>query len=355
MGAAAFVLSDIASTPYALVCIAALLPALMYYVTLFKMVDLDSVKHKLLGLPPEDIPSLKTALTGSHKLIIPVAVLLAFLLIAKTTPMLAAIYSMGILAACGFLDRKDRLTPRRFLEGFVEGSRSMPQVVAACAASGIITGMFALTGLGLKLSDFIMHLGDSSVILSLALSMLICLVLGMGLPTTAAYIISATAVAPALVKIGVPVLAAHLFILYFASISSITPPVAVASYAAAGIAEENALKVSLSAVKLGVAGFALPFTFALNPDYLHFGFDLLTLFTWVSAFAVCYSAAIVLQGYVEQKITIAERVLYCAVIVTAIQSSYAISLAGWILFAVLFVSRRFWKKRNTLSAVSETV
>jgi TRAP-type uncharacterized transport system fused permease subunit len=161
----------------------------------------------------------------------------------------------------------------------------------------------------------------------------------MGLPTTAAYIICATALAPALIKIGIAPLPAHLFLLYFSSISAITPPVAVASYAAASIAEENALKVGLTAVKLGIAGFALPFTFVLNTDYLHMGFDVLTLFTWISSFTVCYSAAIAIQGYVEQKITIIERLLYCAVIVMAIQTNYYLSFSGWVLFAVLFFGR----------------
>ena len=137
-----------------------------------------------------------------------------------------------------------------------------------------------------------------------------------------------------------------MFILYFASISAITPPVAVASYAAASLAEENALKVGLTAVKIGIAGFVLPFVFILNTDYLHVGFDLLTLFTWISAFTVCYSAAIIIQGYVEQKITIIERILYCLVILLAIQTSFLSSVIGWTLFAVLFVGRTIQAKKG---------
>jgi TRAP transporter 4TM/12TM fusion protein len=350
MGAAAFVLSDITGTPYATVCLAALLPAMMYYLTVFKMVDLESVKHGLTGLREEEMPKLKDALNGSVKLFIPLIILLVLLLAVGMTPMMAAIYSMGATVVCGFLDSKDRLTLKKLLEGFAGGVKALPQVVAACACSGIVVGMFALTGLGLKFSDFIMQLGSSSMIISLILSMLICTVLGMGLPTTAAYIICATAIAPALVKIGIPPLAAHLFLLYFSSISAITPPVAVASYAAASVAEENALKVGLTAVKLGIAGFALPFTFILNPDYLHTGFDILTLFTWVSAFTVCYSVAIAIQGYVEQKITVIERLLYCAVVVMAIQTNYYLSFSGWVLFAFLFLGRYIQAKRKETPA-----
>ena len=346
MGAAAFVLADISGTPYGTVCLAALLPALMYYLTLFKMVDLESVKYGLQGVSEDELPNLKESVARGFKLFIPLAILLFLLLVIQTTPMLAAIYSMAAIVICGLLDKHDRLTFKGIIDGFVEGSKSLPSVVAACACAGIVTGMFALTGLGLKFSDFIVSMGGNSVILSLLLSMIVCVILGMGLPTTASYIICATAIAPALVKVGVMPLAAHLFLLYFACISAITPPVAVASYAAAGIAEENPMKVGFTAVKLGIAGFVLPFVFTLNTDYLHMGFDLITLFTWVSAFVVCYAAACAIQGYVEQKITVFERIGYLVVICTAIQSGFIISLIGWALFAILYGGRLMQHKKQ---------
>ncbi|MDR1952091.1 MAG: TRAP transporter fused permease subunit [Elusimicrobiota bacterium] len=351
MGAAAFVLSDIAGVPYAIVCLAALLPALMYYVTLFKMVDLESVKYNLKGLPPEDIPQLKTELKRSFKLSVPLGVLLFTLLVLKMTPMMSVIYSLLALTVCGIIAKDNRLSISKFLQGFQMAGRTLPQVVAACACSGIVTAMFAITGLGLKFSNFIVQLGGNSILLSLILAMLICIILGMGLPTTAAYIICATAIAPALVKIGIAPLPAHLFLLYFASISAITPPVAVASYAAAGIAGENAMKIGLTAVKLGIAGFALPFTFVLNSDYLHFGFDFLTLSTWLSSFTICYSAAIIIQGYTEQKITTFEQLLYAIVIITAIHSSYILSAAGWILFALLFWGGKYIRSKTSAAHI----
>ncbi|WP_283124467.1 TRAP transporter fused permease subunit [Angelakisella massiliensis] len=346
MGAAAFVLADISGTPYGTVCLSALLPALMYYLTLFKMVDLESVKYGLQGVPEEELPNLKESVAKGFKLFIPLAILLFLLLVVQTTPMLAAIYAMIAIVICGLLDKHERLTFKGIIDGFVEGGKSLPSVVAACACAGIVTGMFALTGLGLKFSDFIVSMGGSSIILSLLLSMIVCVILGMGLPTTASYIICATAIAPALVKIGVMPLAAHMFLLYFACISAITPPVAVASYAAAGLAEENPMKVGFTAVKLGIAGFVLPFVFTLNTDYLHMSFDVLTLFTWVSAFVVCYAAACAIQGYVEQKITIFERIGYVVVVCTAIQSSFIISLVGWALFAALYGGRVMQHKKQ---------
>lgn len=337
MGAAAFVLADIAETPYRTVCLAAFLPAVMYYITLFKIVDLEAVKQqmKIIG-GGADKKTLKEVMKKAFKLFIPLAVLLFLLLVMMTTPMIAAIWAMAAIIICGLLDRDDPLTIKGIINGFVESTRSMPQVVAACACAGIVTGMFALTGLGLKFSDFIVSLGGNSIFISLVLSMVICVILGMGLPTTASYIICATAIAPALVALGIPKLSAHLFLLYFASISAITPPVAVASYAAASVADENAVKVGVTAVKLGIAGFVLPFVFTLNPDYLHMGFDITTLATWVSAVVVCLSAAIMIQGYIERKVSLPLRLLCLVIIVLAIRSDLLSSFIGWVLFAGMY-------------------
>lgn len=335
MGAAAFVLADIAETPYRTVCLAAFLPAVMYYTTLFKIVDLESVKQQMEAASGER-KTIKQISRKAFKLVVPLAVLLFLLLVMMTTPMVAAIWSTFAIIVCGVLDREKPLTFRDILNGFAESTQSMPQVVAACACAGIVTGMFALTGLGLKFSDFIVSLGGTSIFISLLLSMLICVILGMGLPTTASYIICATAIAPALVALGIPKLSAHLFLLYFASISAITPPVAVASYAAASLANENAVKVGLTAVKLGAAGFVLPFVFTLNPDYLHFKLDILTVSTWVSAAVVCYSAAIMIQGYIEEKVSPLIRLLCLVIIGLAIRSDLISSVAGWAIFAAVY-------------------
>lgn len=352
MGAAAFVLSDVAGVPYAEVCIAAILPALMYYICLVKMVDLEAVKHNLAGLSEDEVPNLKESLARGMKLFIPVGVLLFMMLGLKTTPMKAAIFATAAILVTGVLDSKDRMTVKGVVSGAVAAGKSLCSVVAACSTAGIVVAVFSLTGLGLKFSNFIVQLGSNSLIPSLILAMLVCAILGMGLPTTAAYIVCATAIAPALTGLGLPILAAHLFLMYFASISAITPPVAVASYAAAGIAEENPMKVGLQAVKLGITGFILPFAFALNPDYITFGWNLQTLLTWISGMVVCYSLAIMLQGYVESRITVLERLAYLAVIVLAITPYMLNSLIGFVLFAALYGFRKWQAKRAPLLASS---
>ena len=346
MGAAAFVMADITGISYGEICIAAALPAVMYYVCLFKMVDLESVRFQLKGLPEDQSPDLKESLARGMKLFVPVAVLLIMLIGLKTTPMKAAIWSIGVILILGFLDRKDPMTLKDVVDGAVAAAKSLCAVVGACATAGIVVAVFSLTGLGLKFSNFIVQLGNNALIPSLILSMLVCAVLGMGLPTTAAYIVCATAIAPALTGLGVPVLAANLFLLYFASLSAITPPVAVASYAAAGIAEENPVKLGLTAVKLGITGFILPFAFALNPDYITFRFDLQTLMTWLSGLVVACSLAIAFQGYVERKISLEERALYLGIICLVIVPYFWSSLAGIGLFAVHYGYCQWKAKRR---------
>lgn len=351
MGAAAFVMADITGISYAEIRIAAVLPAVMYYVCLFKMVDLESVRFDLKGLPEDQIPDLKQSLARGMKLFVPVAVLLIMMIGLKTTPMKAAIWSIAAILVLGFLDKKDRMTIKGVVDGAVAAAKSLCAVVGACATAGIVVSVFSLTGLGLKFSNFIVQLGNNALIPSLILSMLVCAVLGMGLPTTAAYIVCATAIAPALTGLGVPVLAANLFLLYFASLSAITPPVAVASYAAAGIAEENPVQLGLTAVKLGITGFILPFAFALNPDYITFHFDIQTLMTWLSGLVVAYSLAIAFQGYVEKKITLVERAVYLGIICLVIVPNFWSSLTGIVLFAA-FYGYRQWEAKKAAGAVS---
>ena len=314
------------------------------------MVDLEALKYDLKGLPEEDIPSLKGALSKGLKLFIPLFILLFMMIALKTTPMKAAIWAIASILVLGFLDRKDRMTLKGIIDGAVSAGHSMISVVGACSTAGIVVAIFSLTGLGLKFSNFIVQLGGNSLIPSLVLSMIVCAVLGMGLPTTAAYIVVATAIAPALTGLGLPTLAAHLFLFYFASLSAITPPVAVAAYAAAGIAQENPMKVGLTAVKIGITGFILPFAFALNPDYIVFNWDFQTLLTWISGIVVSYALAVMFQGYVEDRITIFERLGYMAAICLAITPWVLPSVAGWALFGVLYGLRKLEAKKKAAAA-----
>ncbi len=340
MGAAAFVMSDIAGIPYAVICAGAIIPAIMYYVCLFKMVDLEAVRYQIEGIRKEDIPDLKDSIARSLKLFIPVAVLLVLLLVFNQTPMTAAICSTAAIIVCGFLDPHERMTGKNVLDGCVKSGKALCSVMSACASAGIVVGIFSLTGLGLKFSNLIVQLGGTSVLISLILSMLVCALLGMGLPTTAAYIVCATVVAPALTSLGIPVFSAHLFLLFFASLSAITPPVAVASYAAAGIARENPLKVGWTSFKLGITGFILPFAFVYNQEYLSFGLRLETLLTLLCGIVTSYSLAIAVQGYVEDKISLPMRIVYLLIGIAVILPFRRLSAVLVLIFAILYIVQK---------------
>ncbi len=338
MGAAAFILADITGLSYARVCLGALIPAFMYYLCLFKMVDLEAVRYNVKSV--ETDIDLKSTIKGGIKLFLPLTVLLLELLVFQTSAMTAAVVATAVVILCGLFDSKNRLNLQKILDACVAAGKSLCSVLTACAASGIIVGVFSLTGLGLKFSDCIVQIGSSSLILSLILSMLVCAVLGMGLPTTAAYIVCATAIAPALINLQLEPFAAHLFLLYFSCVSAITPPVAVASYAAAGIAKAHPLAVGRKAVKMGIAGFFLPFAFIFNNDYINplptFG----TILTVISAVLVCFSVAVALEGHIEEKIGIFERVFFFAIACAAITTSELATLIALCAFLALYYRRK---------------
>lgn len=347
MGAAAFVLSDLAGVKYSVVCIAALVPALMYYFTLFVMVDIESIKENKQALEESEIPNLKKVLKQSLGLIIPIFVLLYLLIFNQSTPMISAISAIIAILFCSFFNKNNKLNLKMLINGCREGANSSLQVIAACATAGIVVGMLSLTGLGLKLSNLIINFSQGNLILSLILAMFVSSVLGMGLPTTAAYIIAATSVAPALIELGVTPLAAHLFVLYYSAISAITPPVAVASYAAAALAEENPMKVGLEAVRLGLVAFIVPFAFVLNGRLLNLTFEISTITTIIFALVACISLAYSLQGWLFRKISIIERLILFILAILLLHPNLIVGILGVSCFGVIFLIKKI-KYRQSL-------
>lgn len=309
MGAAAFLLSEFIGMPYAKVCITAVIPALLYYIFLFFMVDVEAIKNNLRGIDKGDIPALMPILKRSAKLIIPVIVLVISLVVFHVSPVRSAIYAIVVIIVFSLFDKKDRFSYKKLVSAFVQAAKGSAQIISACCVSGIIIAMLSLTGLGLKLSNLILAFGDKNIFICLMFSMIITIILGMGLPTTAAYIISATTVAPALIKLGILPLHAHLFLFYFASISCITPPVAVASYASSAIADASPGRVGWEAVRLGLIAFIIPFAFVLNPKIISFGFStflegLETYLSILSTLLAGIPLAYAIQGYVYKRINI---------------------------------------------------
>jgi TRAP transporter 4TM/12TM fusion protein len=335
MGAAAFLMSDITNIAYFDIAAAALLPAVVYYVVLFAVVHLESVKLDIHVLTVDDLPSASGALKEGGHLLLSMLVFI-YMLLDGYSVMYASFWA--ILAAIGlsYLKRKSWMTPRRLLGAAISGADAIISVATACACAGIIIGVITMTGLGLKFSSLVVTLSGGSLFLALVLTMVASLILGMGLPTAAAYILVATLVAPALVELGVNLLAAHMFVFYSAMLSSITPPVALAAYAAAGIAGGNPFGIAVQACRFGAAAFVVPFFFAYNPALLGLN-STVPVILMSSATAIIGGLALAgaIQGWALTRLSVFERAALFATAGLLISANWQSDLVGLALLGVL--------------------
>lgn len=271
MGAAAFIMAEFLAVSYVKIAMLAFIPACLYYFAVFVQVHLRAKKIGLKGVPKSELPRTWDVLKKKGYLLIPVFILIYFLLRAYS-PMRAGFYSIVATIILGAFARgEDRFTLRSFLDACEDGARSALTVAIACACAGIVVGIVTMTGLGLKFAMLIITLSGGILFLTLFLTMIVCLLLGMGVPVTASYVILATMAVPALTKLGVLPIAAHLLICYFAVLADITPPVCIAAYAGAAIAEANPMRTGVAAFKLGIAGFIVPYVFAYDSALLGLG------------------------------------------------------------------------------------
>ncbi len=309
MGAAAFVMAEFLGIPYIRIAAAAVIPAVIYYIAVMTMVHLEACKYGLKGLPKERLPKLGKVVKARGHLIIPILGLV-YLLVRGYTPLFSAFWAIVMSLAISMVKSETRLNLKKLGEAFEDGAKSALGVAAACACAGMVVGAVTLTGLGLKIANGLVMLGQGNLMLTLFFTMIASILLGMGLPTTAKYIILSIMAAPALVDLGVEPLAAHLFILYFGVIADLTPPVAVAAYAGAGISGGNSMKTGFIAVRLAVAGFMIPYLFALDPGLLFINSTIgHTLLLIVTALAGVLALGAAAGGYLLDHVKIFERVI----------------------------------------------
>ncbi|MGM0548441.1 MAG: TRAP transporter permease [Bacillota bacterium] len=322
MGAAAFIMAEFIGVPYVTIAKAAILPAILYYITVGLMVHFEAKKQGLKGMEANLIPKFLTVIKTRGHMIVPL-IIIFYYLFKGYTPLRAAFLGILVSFALSFLKKDTRMSLQDLSDTLREGAISALGVAAACAAVGFIVGVTTLTGLGLKFTSLTVALANGNLFLALFFTMVACTILGTGLPTTATYIVLATMAAPALTQLGVPIIAAHLFVLYFGVVADLTPPAALAAYAGAGIAGSNPLKTGLTAVKLAVAGFVVPFVFAYSPSLLLIDSKItqVILITGSSILGVFALAAAVL-AYLNRKTTFLERLLLFI-------SSFALLIPDW--------------------------
>ena len=297
MGAAAFLMADYVQIPYSEIIVKAILPAVLYFAGIFIAVHLEAKKLGLRGLTKEELPEVKPLLKKCY-LLLPL-VLLVYL-VGTSTRSIQYAASLSIVA-CIFVtlfSRETRITPLRLLEALAAGGQGTITVAAACGVAGIIAGTITMTGLANMMINGIVALAGSQVIIALFLTMLCCIVLGMGVPTTANYCIMAATCAPILIRMGVPAVAAHFFVFYFGIVADLTPPVALAAYAGAAIAQSNPMKTALTATKLAIGAFIVPYVFALNPAMLFVDTTALEVITIsITSFVGIFAVAASLEAY----------------------------------------------------------
>ena len=326
---AAFILAEFTATPYREIIYAALIPAILYYVGLFAQVHFRAVNQDLSPWD-SDGPKLLRVLVTGWLFLIPLVTIVAMLLAGFTPLMTAGAGGISVVAA-SLIRARTRLTFWAIIEALGETTLRILPVAGACAAAGLVIGGLSMTGLGMKIASLIVELSAGKVYITLALAAVVTIILGMGMPTPSAYILAAVLVGPALTDIGLPLLVAHLFLFYFAVLSALTPPIAVAALAAATIADDDPFLIAFHAVRLAVVGFFLPFAFVWNPAFLGQGEPLSVALAVFGGSAAAVALALAVEGRGRPHgtlITVAVRCALLPAIIGAVSPDPLVSLLG---------------------------
>jgi TRAP transporter 4TM/12TM fusion protein len=343
MGASVFIMMEILGLPYVAVAKAAIIPAILYYVGVFWMVDLEATRNGLHGLPPDQVPKIGKVIKNGGYLLVPILVLVYMLLVAQVSPLRAGLWGTVSCLILSSIKKKSRFNIKMVIEALYVTMKGSVMVIAACAVAGAIVGILGLTGLGLNMANIIISYSKGILPLTLILATIVTMILGIGMPTTGSYIIGATIIAPALVQLDVFPLAAHLFVLYFANLSNITPPVALAGYAASGISGSNPLEVGVKAFKLGLAGFLVPFAWVYGPQLIMEGRPISIIFSSVTALIGVLSLGASVQGYIaSRQLSWVSRVLLAvSAIMLVIPEGITDAVALGLIIITLFM---IWKR-----------
>ncbi|MBQ1961510.1 MAG: TRAP transporter fused permease subunit [Clostridia bacterium] len=348
MGAAAFLMAENIGVPYSNIVIRAILPAVLYFLGVFITVHLEAKKEGLRGLSKDELPKFLPLLKKSY-LLLPLIILI--ILVGSGSRSIAYAAAIAIVATIivGLFNKENRITPMRIFEALAAGGQGMITVAVACGVAGIIAGTITMTGLATMLINGIVALAGDKIIIALFLTMLCCIVLGMGVPTTANYCIMAATCAPILIKMGVPDIAAHFFVFYFGIVADLTPPVALAAYAGAAIAQANPMKTAFTATKLAIGAFIVPYVFALNPamlfvDTAAFEVILICITSVIGIFGV--SAA--LEGYCLCSMHWYERIISVIGGLLLIYPGIVTDVIGLVLVAAVVAVQLIRRNRRTL-------
>jgi TRAP transporter 4TM/12TM fusion protein len=351
MGAAAFLMADFVGIPYIEIVKAAVIPALLYYTGVMICVHLEAKKNGLKGVSRDQLPNVLRLIIERGHLALPL-IAIVYLLVAGYTPMRAALWAIGLTIVASMLRASTRISLRTIVQGLADGARSALGVIIACACAGIIIGVVTKTGLGLKLASSLVDLAHGYLLPTLFFTMITSILLGMGVPTTANYVITSTIAAPAIMQLGVPILAAHMFVFYFGIIADITPPVALAAFAGSGIARSDPLKTGVQASKLAIAAFIVPYIFVLSPAMLMIDVTPLKVLMIILTSTIgMLGLASAVSGYLLTKAHWLERILFFAGGLLMIDPSATTDIIGFAILAITFILHKIRANKEAQGSV----
>ena len=349
MGAAAFLMAEFVGVPYIDIVKAAIIPAVLYFAGVWLGVHFEARRNNLKGIPRSQLPKISRLLIERGHLALPLIVIV-YLLVSGYTPMRAALVAIVLAIVCSALRKSTRMKPIEIVRGLENGAKNVLGVLVACASAGIIIGVVTKTGVGLKLASGLLDLSGGLLLPTMFFTMITAIILGMGVPTTANYVITSTIAAPALVQMGVPVLAAHMFVFYFGIIADVTPPVALAAYAGAGIAGGNPLWTGVNASKLAIAAFIIPYIFVLSPVLLMQGDASLwaLLSSTITAIIGMVAISSAMIGYLADNCRPYERIILIIGGLSLLNPGLMTDLCGIMLFAIVLFFQLRRKKAAQL-------
>jgi TRAP transporter 4TM/12TM fusion protein len=352
MGAAAFVMAEYLAVPYAQVALWAAIPAILYYVAVFCAVHFEAKKHHLAGVPKSELPRFGNVMLVRGHLFIPIFIVLFGLMLGYSGPLCALAGALACLpVALLRTTTREGIGWRNLVGALTDGARNTLAVAMACACAGIVIGVVSITGLGIVFTQFVVALAQNSLLLALVLTAIAGIILGMGMPTTPAYIVMVSLLVPAIIKLGAVTPAAHMFAFYFAILSAITPPVALAVFAAAGLARTSMWQAGWESMRVAAPSYIVPFMFVYEPSLLAIGDWVTTVTSTITATlgVICLAAGLV--GYLRRPCALWERALLIAAALLLIKPGYVTDTIGVALLVLLFVLQRFAERR--VSSASE--
>jgi TRAP transporter 4TM/12TM fusion protein len=352
MGAGAFIMAEITGIPYSEIAIAAIIPAVLYFLSTYLMVDFEAAKLGMRGMRSDELPQFSKMVKQVY-LFIPIIILIVALFMGYSV-IRAGTLATAAAAVVSWLS-PFKMGPKSIFKAFDLAGVMSIQIITVCACAGIIVGVIALTGVGARFSSILLDIAENSQLIALFFAMCIAILLGMGMPTTAAYAVAASVVAPGLIELGIQPLVAHFFVFYFAVISAITPPVALASYAAAGISGANPMATSFTSFKIGLTAFIVPFMFFYNAALLMEGEWFVILRAFVTACIGVFFLAAAIQGWFwgAHSNWVVRGILLIAAL-CMIEGGLYTDIGGAVLAVVAIVLNKFFKGKPAPEPMVQT-